>query len=243
MTCALCLKDADLQQSHIIPEFLYDAMYDEKHRFNVLTVLPQGRNRIEQKGIREALLCRDCELKISKWERYASLVIKGGAPGVDGNRQGDVISVTGIDYSTFKLFLLSLVWRASVACDAYFERVQLGPHQERIRRMLDAGEPGPFDVYPCIFFGLNSEPGETPGLMIQPDKGKIWGHTTYHFVLPGLKLAFFISSHRFGKPQNRFVLQEDGSLVFQVKSPMDLPALHKFMHRFEQLGRKPPLEA
>lgn len=241
MPCALCLENAELQNSHIVPEFLYGAMYDERHRFNVLTVIPDQRDRIEQKGIREALLCRSCELKISKWEHYASLVIKGGARGVDGSRQGNVISVTGIDYATFKLFLLSLIWRASVARDHYFERVRLGKHQERIRIMLNANEPGPFDIYPCIFFGLNWEPGEVPGLMIQPDKSKVWGHTTYHFVLPGLKLVFFISSHRFGKPQNRFVLQEDGSLLFQVRSPMDLPALRNFMQEFEQQGRKAPL--
>ena len=243
MTCALCLESDDLQKSHIIPEFLYGAMYDDKHRYNVLTVLPGERERIEQKGIRERLLCRACELKISKLERYASLVIKGGAPGVEGNRQGTVVSVTGIDYAMFKLFLLSLIWRAGVAHDRYFERVQLGPHQERLRVMLNAGEPGPFDLYPCIFFGLNWEPGEIPGLMIQPDKGKVWGHTTYHLVLPGLKLVFFMSSHRLGKPKNQFVLQENGSLVFQVRSPMELPNLHDFMQKFEHQGRRSPLEA
>lgn len=105
MTCALCLRDNELQQSHIIPEFLYGAMYDDKHRFNVLTILPGEKDRIAQKGLREQLLCRGCELAISRLERYASLVIKGGALGVDGNRQGDVVSVTGIDYAKFNSFL------------------------------------------------------------------------------------------------------------------------------------------
>lgn len=222
---------------------MYKAMYDEKHRFNVLTVLDGQKDRIEQKGIREALLCHSCEQKLSKWERYASLVFKGGAPGVHGNKKGDVVSVSGIDYSTFKLFLLSLLWRAGASRDPYFERVQLGPHQERLRDMLNAGDPGQFDQYPCIFFGLNWEPGETPGLMIQPHKGKVWGHTTHTFVLPGFQLTFFVSSQRLRHPHNRFPLQMNGSLQFLVRSPMDLPVLHEFMRKFDQQGRTAPLEA
>src|SRR3546814_3673721 len=90
-------------------------MYDEKHRYNVLSLAPERRVRIEQKGVREQLLCRDCEQKFSKLERYASLVLQGGAPGMDGQRNGSIVSVTGIDYAQFKLFLLSLLWRAGVA--------------------------------------------------------------------------------------------------------------------------------
>ncbi len=241
--CALCLDpDADLQQSHVIPEFLYGAMYDDKHRFNVLTVLDGHKDRIQQKGLREPLLCRTCERKISVLERYASLVIKGGAKGLNGERQGDLVTVKGINYKVFKLFLLSILWRAGVSRHPYFEQVQLGPHLERLRTMLLAEDPGPFDLYPCIFFGLNWKQGETPGLMIQPHKGKVWGHTTYNFVLPGLKLVFFVSSHRLDAKQRRFPLQQDGSLLFQVRSPMDLPVLHGFMRKFEQQGRRPPLE-
>src|SRR3546814_5603951 len=35
MHCALCLLPKPLQDSHIIPEFLYGVMYDDKHRYNV----------------------------------------------------------------------------------------------------------------------------------------------------------------------------------------------------------------
>ena len=242
-SCALCLNDEELQLSHIFPEFLYEHLYDDKHRYNVLSVVPDVQERIEQKGLRERLLCRNCESKFAKLERYASLVIKGGAPGVDGGRDGSVVSVKGIDYAKFKLFLLSLIWRAGVAQDRYFERVQLGPHQERLRAMLANDDPGDFDVYPCIFFGLNWAPDEVPGLMMQPSKSKIWGHTAYQLVLPGLKLVFFVSNQRLSAPAKNFVLQGEGTLPFQVRSPMELPDLHAFMQEFDQQGRRPRVEA
>lgn len=242
-TCTLCLSDEDLQLSHVFPEFLYEHLYDDKHRYNVLSVARNVRERIEQKGYRERLLCGSCESTLSKLERYASLVIKGGAPGIEGSREESIVSVKGVDYAKFKLFLLSLIWRAGVAQGRYFERVQLGPHQERLRAMLVSNDPGDFDVYACIFFGLNWEPNEIPGLMMQPSKTKIWGHTAYHVVLPGLKLVFFISNQRLGAPANKFVLQLDGTLKFQVRSPMELPDLHAFMKEFDQQGRRPRLEA
>src|SRR3546814_17650673 len=108
MHCALCLLPKPLQDSHIIPEFLYGVMYDAKHRYNVLRLAPERRERIEQKGVREQLLCRDCEQKFSKLERYASLVLKGGAQGMDGQRKDSIVYVTGIDSAQYKMFLYSL---------------------------------------------------------------------------------------------------------------------------------------
>jgi hypothetical protein len=233
MICALCHEERPLQQSHIIPEFLYGVMYDEKHRYNVLSLLPDRRERTEQKGTREELLCRECEQQFAKLERYASLVINGGVTGVKAQKSGNIVSVTGIDYAKFKLFLLSLLWRAGVAKGKYFARVQLGPHQERLRKMLRTNDPGPFDLYPCILWGLNLAPGHIPELMIQPCKAKVWGHATYHFVVPGLKLVYFVSKQRLRYPQSRFVLQGDGSLVFQVRSVLELPSIPNFIRQFE----------
>jgi len=234
MPCALCLEEAELQKSHIIPEFLYGVMYDEKHRYNVLSLVPENRERFEQKGARERLLCRNCEEKLGKLERYASLVINGGAPGVDGHRDGNIVYVKGIDYERFKLFQLSLLWRAGVAKGSYFERVTLGPHEERLRVMLLANDPGPYDLYPCVLWGVTIEPDKIAELMVQPCRDKVWGHTTYHFVVPGLKLVYVVSQQRLPRKQSQFVLQHDGSLIFQVRSVFEMPSVTGFMEKFER---------
>lgn len=199
----------------------------------MLGLAPEQRDRLEQQGARERLLCRACEQQFAKLERYASLVFRGGAPGMHGERQGNMVYVSGIDYQKFKLFLLSLLWRAGAAQGRYFRRVTLGPHQERLRQMLHATEPGPHDLYPCIFWGLNFRPNEVPQLMVQPTKDKVWGRTTYHFVLPGFKLVYFVSAERLPPQQSQFVLQVDGSFVFQVRSVMELPTVAAFMQEYD----------
>lgn len=135
MCCALCLEESDLRQSHIIPEFMYKSLYDEINRFHVLSVIPEKSNWKEQKGLRERLLCGKCEQKLSVWERYASLVLKGGIP-LTHRREGSIIHLSGVDYKQFKLFQLSILWRASVSTLQFFEKVQLGEHAEIIRQHL-----------------------------------------------------------------------------------------------------------
>lgn len=237
MTCALCLEEKPLRNSHILPEFVYVPLYDENHRTNVLTTTEGEKNTIAQKGLRERLLCSDCEQKLGKLERYASLVINGGATGVSGERKGEFVHIAGVDYTKFKLFLLSLVWRASVSQLTFFSQVDLGPHQEIIRQMLWEEIAGLPEIYPALIFGLTMEPGEIPGVLIQPTRTRSFGHTTYHLVVPGLKIVFFISSHSLPKPLQTVILQSNGTLILKLVKIVDLPALRDFMEKFDQQGR------
>lgn len=239
--CALCLEPDVLQRSHIIPEFLYEPLYDEKHRYNVLSIRPGEPNRIEQKGARERLLCLTCERRLNGYETYASLVIKGGASGISYRREDTIIFLRGIDYAKFKLFQLSILWRAGVSSLPFFERVQLGPHQEYLRKMVLTGDPGRSVEYPSIMWGVTLTPGETPGMLMQPLRKALLGHQSYLFAFSGLVSAFIVSKRPLQPPYDRFVLQEDGSLIMQVKPVTELPPLRMFMEEFEKQGRVPRL--
>jgi hypothetical protein len=215
--------------SHIIPEFMYTHLYDEKHRFSVLTTASSGRDRTEQSGLRQKMLCGPCELKFSKLEGYASLVFKEDVPGIAIRSEGSAVYVTGVDYKKFKLFLLSILWRASVSTHKFFENVELGPHQEQLQKMLIEERPGDYDEYACFIWGLHNSSDEAAGLMMQPTKGRAYGIPIYNFILLGFRITFFVSSKKLDKKQSQYVLQEDGRLIFQVMSVDELPGLRKFI--------------
>lgn len=185
MSCRLCQEDTDLMRSHIIPEFMYKSLYDEKNRFHVLTNHPRKRKLIEQKGIREKLLCQNCKTHISQWERYASLVFSGRANVVSKN-EGKLIHISGIKYTPFKLFALSVLWRAGVSSLKDFEQVSLGPHAEKIRMMLQDGNPGPPSVYPFIISPVVHEKEVVRDFIMQPTWAKLENHRVYRFVFGGL---------------------------------------------------------
>jgi hypothetical protein len=78
--CKLCLCEKELRHSHILPEFMYQNLYDHApKRFYTLNVdldnSGKSKKRIEQKGLREYLLCGDCEVQLSKCENYAAETI------------------------------------------------------------------------------------------------------------------------------------------------------------------------
>ena len=69
--CALCLQEAPLRQSHIIPRFVLNHMASEAANDRHV-MSPTSPNQPQQGGIKgihiAALLCEACEARFSRWE-------------------------------------------------------------------------------------------------------------------------------------------------------------------------------
>jgi len=102
MVCALCRREEPLQNSHIIPEFVYKHHYDEKHRA-LLFDRPDAPSKILQKGVREPLLCKQCEGRVQRFEDYFARYWYQDHP-LPNVVTTPTITLTGIDYRRFKLF-------------------------------------------------------------------------------------------------------------------------------------------
>jgi hypothetical protein len=141
-TCRLCGKEAILSDSHVVPEFLYRPLYDEKHR----TVLARGdfnSRRLIQRGLRERLLCVSCEQRIGEIERRVS-----GGWQLPSVLTQATYTINICPYVDLKLFLLTILWRASVSTRPEFEDVSLGRHEDEIRRRIHERNPRPSTDFP-----------------------------------------------------------------------------------------------
>lgn len=236
MICCLCKQDKELRNSHIIPEFVYTALYDKRHKFHVLSTLQERQRPMEQKGIREKLLCGDCEQHLSVFEQYAREVLLGGVEVVVQN-EGNLLKLTGLEYGKFKLFQLSILWRASISAHPMFSRVSLGPHEETIRKMIHSGNPGKQTDYPCVMFGLTSESGIHGNFIDQPRKIHIDSHTTYRFVFTGFMWSFYVSSHKLPPLLIQVAINEEGKMVIRRGSFEDLTELNEFARELRRMGR------
>jgi hypothetical protein len=236
MPCTLCRAPQQLKNSHIIPEFLYEPLYDEIHRFHVLSIIPGQDNSLKQKGIREPLLCETCEQRFSVWERYVSLVLKGGIE-ITYRREGNLVYASGLDYVKFRLFQLSILWRASVSSHQFFENICLGRHQETLRRLLLPEDPGISSRYGCLMFGLKFENKAFTQFIMQPGRLKLSGHTAYRFVFGGLMWVFLVSSHGVLPPLSNAVLQQSGEALLIIKDIREMQNLVRFSEELVRLGR------
>jgi hypothetical protein len=139
-TCRLCGQRGKLVASHILPEFFYSDLYDEKHRHVAVTSEGMGRARFAQKGIRERLLCELCDGKIGRFESYGATLLRRLDVALAANPRG--VALEDVDLTTFRLFGLSLLWRMHVATHHMFKAVHLGSRAAQLRSMIVAAKPG-----------------------------------------------------------------------------------------------------
>ena len=137
---------------------MYLGIYNDKHQ--ILTAnFPDFENitRIPTGYYDKQIMCQHCDnVILGELETYSSKVLFHGLKDKknevkivntitpDGLR---VLLLDNIDYSKFKLFLLSILWRASISNHPYFNEVSLGHHEERIRLALLHGDPLKEDDY------------------------------------------------------------------------------------------------
>jgi hypothetical protein len=215
--CRLCLKPSFLCDSHIIPEFFYQYLYDPAHRFRQISM---NESIDRHKGIYEKLLCPSCETKFNEtFENYAKEVIFGGREivGFDAGRN---ITITNIDYNTFKLFQLSLIWRMGISKRKEFININLGnKHEEILRKMLLDDNPGKPSEYPCILvYNIRKSEIDFKHLMISPQKGlRFDGHRTYMLVLGDLIWNFIVSGYPIrGNTREHIWLDERGLIIHKI---------------------------
>jgi len=163
-----------------------------------------------QKGIREYLLCQDCETKLSRYEGYAVNVIKS-IPTFERDLSGSFIFSTNIDYKLFKLFQLSILWRSGVSSNQMFANVNLGRHEEIIRIMLDQENPGKAVNYGCFIMRI-PEAQKIHRIIMPPKPERMFGHNGYLFMIGNLFWNFIVSSHFIQETVTFMFLQETGVL-------------------------------
>lgn len=208
MRCKLCLEEKTLlKKSHIIPDFMHKGLRDDDNKFFLVNIEDFSKSEKRYTGEFESdILCQECDNKIiGQYETYAHKILYGGKIDKGENiefenqkNQSGLVStcVKGIDYKKFKLFLLSLLWRSSISSRKFYRQVNLGSHEEIIRKMVISGNPGKQMDYSCfISTYLNNKDTLSPDLVGQPIRVKNGDGTKYVFLIGGFVYMFFISRH------------------------------------------------
>jgi hypothetical protein len=242
IVCALCRRNLPLRNSHIYPEWIYKPLYDKKRRLEILSVVPDGRNELKQKGMRQRLLCDDCEQNISVWEGYARSIFVAPDKPLEYMREGSMLQVRSLDYQRLKLFELSILWRAGVSTLPFFEKVKLGAHEEALRVQLVNSDPGHPDRYGALMFGLKvGELAETLQVIAEPRSLRSYGVRAYNFTFGGFLWVFHVSSSDPPARLRQAFLIDDGSRMISVRNALEMQNLHAFAHELNRLGRVPRL--
>lgn len=189
--CRLCLRVAPLARSHVIPEFIFASLYDEKHRFIEVVDMLRGRVTRGQKGYRERLLCSECESLVNRYERHARRLFVDPLPAKVSRLRR---THHNLEYARLKLFFLSVLWRASISSLDVFKHVELGPHEERVRQAILRGDPGPPEVYATMIWVLNFNGEQLRDFIVEPTHMRVEGRKCYRFVMGGFVILMFVAA-------------------------------------------------
>lgn len=250
--CRLCNKDKVLIKSHIVPEGFYESIYDEKRRVFLVSKSRNAFNTM-QKGQREYLLCKECDSDLigNKYDKYGIEVIRDGLHKKTITFRDQLIW-TRLDYNRFKIFLLSVLWRAHIAQN-YHRGITLdGEIESIIIESIKTGIAPPEDVIPIVGFAL-----------VDPQDGNrrcdeiiTNGNTytrlgqlnskTYIIVFGGYAWTFIVPKAEEKDPQKECFLNELGVITLPTISIYEFTPLMENMENynfatenFDRINRTP----
>lgn len=226
--CKLCQQENQLRRSHILPEFMYQNVYDENpRRFYTLNIdldnISRSTKKIEQKGIREFLLCEQCEGLISKYEKYAAETIYAKNNGNtayiveayeinDGKITHYLYDYAGFSYKDFKLFLLSIFWRILISecfTDIKGEEQML----EHLRISILSENPLEYDDFGCLVQVIKYNQDELVSkLILSPFLTNNEDSLILNQLIDGFMYSFYFNSKSCPTNLKDFFLNEDGTM-------------------------------
>jgi len=237
--CALCLKDVKLCKSHIIPESFYKPLYDEKHRMWKLSTDPAAHVGHAPKGVYEELLCEQCERLTQAWDDYGSKLLFGGTEFA-GRKNPFGFFISGLDYKRFKLFQMSILWRATVSKRPEFQNALLARKDKgELRRMLLAEDPGlPLD-FACVMLSSLKYREVLGEVVVMPNSNMRKGAGTCLFVMGGFFWVFFVPRADQEAEKYHFCLSKEGTLTIAVEEKHTEKYLLDFALDLKRSGNLP----
>jgi hypothetical protein len=214
---------------------MYHGLFDDKHRIINTTSDTFTFKGYYQSGIHERnILCKSCDNEIlGSLEKYASIILFGSKEickenveitklvGQDGLK---VLHIESINYIKFKLFLLSILWRASISKHPFFKEIKLKEHEETLRFLIYNSSFIPENEYRVSLILFKDNLKEDIDKFISQPKQLEKGTSMIHLFYLNKLFVFFEVGKRSG-----FELFEKGNL--KINNSIDIPEIDNNMFR------------
>ena len=139
------------------------------------------------------------------------------------------MNISGADYRKMKLFVLSLLWRAHISNNAFFKEINVADHEKDLRRFINAGDPGPENLYTVSLIGVKNNQGKAFASFPNPGLVDIAGGRVAFFFINGMIYFIRIDKASDFKIFESFYLKESGEVKIPLLSgELAMTLLQKF---------------
>jgi hypothetical protein len=129
--CHLCNHPSELQESHIIPRSYFKSLKGKSGQLFTVSTDELVEAKLSNSDPKEELLCWECEQFISRnFEQYGTRLFKDYKKV---KKMKDAVIFNQFRFKEFYLYLISILWRASISNLTRYEHVELG---EKLNNLL-----------------------------------------------------------------------------------------------------------
>ena len=214
MRCRFCDKhDASPAKSHIIPRSFFGLVRGQEKYSVVMRVSKKAVTRLHytQAGIYDSeILCVECEKRFSPYDAHGfavfTEVFQHKKLYLENSGIPCAFLLPNVDFRLLKLFVLSVLWRASVSRHDFFLGVDLGRrHEEKIKSLISNDTVDGADDYEFVCF---HQVGHTyPKVMLRPWSRKISAVNYVQLYLPDIQILVKVDKRRFSDPFPKIAIQ------------------------------------
>jgi hypothetical protein len=239
-TCGLCLSEAELQDSHLLPKALFkiiSAAARAEGATNPHPVLVTPEIAIQTSAqVTDHFLCADCEDRLNRCgEKWVAAncwhseddfpihaVLNNATPLYVGNgiRVYAAKNLTGVELQQLIHFAAGVFWRAaarqwSAVVGHRPIRLTLGPYETPLREFVLNGLPFPCDVALIVSVNSSADPLRNNVVTAPYLRDNNHGFRQYSFSIPGLTFHLMVGKR----------IPEDLRQICIVRSAANLIAL------------------
>ena len=216
--CRLCEQEQASVRAHVIPRSFFIAHIDEDEIPKLVATSKDFYPKKSPIGVYDPeILCSACEVRFSPYDAYGFKFFHpaGDLETIFRDTEGEANIVRGIDYKLLKLFILSVLWRASVSGQTFYAGVMLGPYENDIRSLILADNPGEPQDFPVMVHRF-SYPSELIPILC-PVSSRIYGLNFYQLLLNGFLVLVKVDRQSLPQPLPEIALAPDRPLVILRK--------------------------
>jgi hypothetical protein len=210
--CRFCEQDkVALVKAHVIPRsFFRRVRGDAKYS----TELSASKEAVKETALQAGnydceILCKECEQIFSPYDKqgYSVFTKVFEEPNIYRDRGIECAHVLpDVDFPLLKLFVLSVLWRASVSRMRFYRDVDLGqPHEDKIKSLIASGTIEDADDYE--FFCCYQKENPYPKAIQPPRNRRATDGINYvRLYLPDIQIVVKVDKRPLPDVLSKFVL-------------------------------------
>ncbi|KAF1082710.1 MAG: hypothetical protein GQF41_0477 [Candidatus Rifleibacterium amylolyticum] len=157
MICKLCDQTKALIKAHCIPKAFFVTLKDDVKEPLLIVKKGDKHTKRSQIGVYDKkILCSECEKVFQEWDDYGQKILIKERGKAQKLMVGSfpVLKFENVDYAKLKMFVISVFWRAGISNEPYYEKITLGPFEQKLRNMIKNADPGEPEDFSFLLFCL-----------------------------------------------------------------------------------------